>query len=108
MSRPSDVYITPSALSVRSLERRLTIASTAAPRALSRSTVRLVSVVVPLWLTAIASVSAMSSWRPNPDSSVAVTASTAMSPLVSSPSVIATARPATAAVPWPMTLIRLI
>ena len=38
---------------------------------------RLVSVVVPLWLTATASVSLMSSCRPKPDSSVAVIASTA-------------------------------
>ena len=60
---------------------------------------RLVSVVVPLWLTAIASVSDMSSWRPKPELSVAVIASTAMSPFVNSPSVIAMARPATAAVP---------
>ena len=38
---------------------------------------RFVSVVVPLWLTAIASVSLMSSCSPNPDSSVAIVASTA-------------------------------
>ena len=37
---------------------------------------RLVSVVVPLWLMATASVSDMSRRSPNPDSSVAVTAST--------------------------------
>ena len=37
---------------------------------------RLVSVVVPDWLTAMASVSLMSSRRPKPDSSVAVIAST--------------------------------
>ena len=43
----ADVYITPSALSVRSLLRRLTMAITAAPRPRTRSTVRLVSVVVP-------------------------------------------------------------
>ena len=48
------------------------MASTAAPRPRSRSTVRLVSVVVPLWLTATASVSLMSRRSPKPDSSVAV------------------------------------
>ena len=41
---------------------------------------RLVSVVVPLWLTAIASVSDMSSRMANPDSSVAVIASTINAP----------------------------
>ena len=41
--------------------RRFTIASTCAPRARTRSTVRLVSVVVPLWLIATTSVSDMSS-----------------------------------------------
>ena len=48
------------------------MAITAAPRPRTRSTVRLVSVVVPLWLMATTSVSLMS-WRmPKPRSSVAV------------------------------------
>ncbi len=45
---------------------------TAAPRARARSTVRLVSVVVPLWLTAMTRVSSMRGRRWKPDSSVAV------------------------------------
>ena len=82
---------------------------TAAPRLRSRSTVRLVSVVVPLWLTATASVSLMSRRMPKPDSSVAVIGVDVELPDAS-------ARrgwwpcsgPATAAVPWPMTRIRVI
>ena len=106
MSRPSEVYSTPSALSTRSLPRRLTIAITAAPRARSRSTVRLVSVVVPLWLTAIASVSRMSRRSWNPDSSVASSASMSSSPSLSSSSRAAVLWPAIAAVPWPITRMR--
>ena len=60
---------------------------------------RFVSVVVPLWLTATASVSLMSSWSPNPDSSVAVIASTAMTFPASSVRILAIDAPATAAVP---------
>ena len=75
-SRPSEVYSTPSLLSVRSLDRRFTMAITRAPRDRTRSTVRLVSVVVPDWLMATTSVSAMS-WRSEkPDSSVAGSACT--------------------------------
>ena len=68
---------------------------------------RLVSVVVPLWLTATASVSLMSRRMPKPDSSVAVIG-------VDVELADASARrgwsamlcPATAAVPWPITRIR--
>ena len=67
---------------------------------------RLVSVVVPLWLIATTSVSDMSSPSWNPDSSVAVSASTAIDRPHSEPSSIATLRPAMAAVPWPITLTR--
>ena len=49
---------------------------TGAPRARTRSTVRLVSVVVPDWLMATTSVSAMSGRSRKPDSSVAGSAST--------------------------------
>ena len=59
-SRPSEVYSTPSERSVRSLPRRLTIDSTAAPRLRTRSTVRLVSVVVPDCEIATTNVSDMS------------------------------------------------
>ena len=69
---------------------------------------RLVSVVVPLWLTATASVSAMSRRSPKPDSSVAVTASMSSAPPASSSRTAAIDCPATAAVPWPMTRIRVI
>jgi hypothetical protein len=51
-----------------------------APRLRTRSTVRFVSVVVPLWLTAITSVSLMSRRMWNPLSSVAVIGSTSSSP----------------------------
>ena len=98
----------PSALSTRSLARRLTMPITAAPRARSRSTVRLVSVVVPLWLTAMTSVSLMSSRSWKPDSSVAGSASMSSWPSLSSSSSAAALWPATAAVPWPMTRMRLI
>ena len=47
---------------MRSLRRRFTMATTDAPRPRARSTVRLVSVVVPLWLMATISVSERS-WR---------------------------------------------
>ena len=47
-----------------------------APRARTRSTVRFVSVVVPLWLIATTSVSDMSPRSPKPESSVAGSAST--------------------------------
>ena len=67
---------TPSALSVKSLLRRLTMATTAAPRERARSTVRLVSVVVPDWLMATTRVSDMSVRMPKPESSVAACAST--------------------------------
>ena len=69
---------------------------------------RFVSVVVPDWLTAIASVSLMSRRMPKPDSSVAVTASTSSWPSVSSSRIVAVLWPATAAVPWPITRIRVI
>ena len=69
---------------------------------------RFVSVVVPDWLTAIASVSVMSRRIPNPDSSVAVIASTSSWPSVSSSRIAAVLWPATAAVPWPITRIRVI
>jgi hypothetical protein len=106
-SRPSLVNNTPSALSQRSLPRRLTIASTVVPRWRTRSTVRLVSVVVPDCEIATISVSRMSSVNANPDSSVAGIACTAM-PVGSKASAIAaaTAWPATAAVPWPITSTR--
>jgi hypothetical protein len=45
--------MTPSTLKVMSESRRLTMARVRAPRALTMSTVRLVSVVVPDWLMAI-------------------------------------------------------
>ena len=61
---------------MRSLLRRLTMAMTVAPRDRTRSTVRLVSVVVPDWLMATTSVSAIVGRRPKPDSSVAGRAST--------------------------------
>ena len=107
-SRPSDVYSTPSARSTRSLLRRLTMATTRAPRARTRSTVRLVSVVVPDWLMATTSVSDMSAVRPKPESSVAGRSSTMMPSKVASSAsrARATDPPATAAVPWPMTRIR--
>ena len=69
---------------------------------------RFVSVVVPLWLTATASVSVMSRRSPNPDSSVAVTASTSSDPPASSSRTAAIDCPATAAVPCPMTRMRVI
>ena len=61
MSRPSEVYNTPSAFSANSLDRLLTIAITVAPLARAKSTVLLVSVVVPDWLTATTKVSDISS-----------------------------------------------
>jgi hypothetical protein len=106
-SRPSDVYRTPSALSVRSLLRRFTMATTVAPRARTTSTVRLVSVVVPLWLTAITSVSDMSGRTSKPESSVASIASTSIGRSRSSSRIdTATLSDATAAVPWPMVMMR--
>ena len=69
---------------------------------------RLVSVVVPLWLTATASVSLMSRRSPKPDSSVAVTAATSSAPPASSSSTAAIDCPATAAVPCPITRILVI
>ena len=51
--------MTPSTLKVMSESRRLTMARVCAPRALTMSTVRLVSVVVPDWLMATTRVSAM-------------------------------------------------
>ena len=87
--------------------RRLTIAMTAAPRARARSTVRLVSVVVPLWLIATTSVSDMSSRGGTRESSVA---GQRFDGDVPSPeawrSAAARLWPATAAVPWPMTRTR--
>ena len=79
---------------------------THAPRPRTRSTVRLVSVVVPLWLTATTSVSLMSRRIPKPLSSVATTGSTSRPPSVSVASVAAMLRPAMAAVPWPITSTR--
>jgi hypothetical protein len=80
---------------------------TAAPRARTRSTVRLVSVVVPDWLTATTRVSLMSSARPKPDSSVARVASTTTPDLASSgASTAAKLCAAMAAVPWPTPTIR--
>ena len=91
----------------RSLLRRLTTATTWAPRVRARSTVRLVSVVVPDWLMATTSVSLMSSASPKPGqlgggqggapTSVGQAARRCAA---------ATACPATAAVPWPMTSTR--
>ena len=106
-SRPSEVYSTPSARSVRSLLRRLTTATTEAPLALTNSTVRLVSVVVPDCEMATTSVSDMSARKPNADSSVAgraVTSSAASREASASRVLkhIARLSPATAAVPWPM------
>ena len=105
------MYSTPSARSTRSLLRRFTMATTRAPRALTRSTVRLVSVVVPDWLIATTRVSDMSAARPKPDSSVAGQSSTSMDrsgaiPASSASSARDTEPPATAAVPWPMTRTR--
>ena len=68
---------------------------------------RLVSVVVPDWLMATTSVSAIDDRRPNPDSSVAGRASTRRSDsAVKRASPAASAWPATAAVPWPITRTR--
>ena len=97
----------PSALSTRSLPRRLTMATTLAPRLRARSTVRLVSVVVPDWLMATTRVSDMSSPRWKPDSSVAVMGpTTTPEPTRAASTAAATAWPATAAVPWPITSTR--
>ena len=83
------------------------MATTDAPRARARSTVRLVSVVVPDWLMATTSVSVMSAERWNPDSSVAVMARTMTpEPATATSMAAATAWPATAAVPWPITSTR--
>ncbi len=88
--------------------RRLTIEMTRAPRARTRSTVRLVSVVVPDWLTATTSVSDRSAARSKPDSSVASIARTRRRPSspTAAPSTAARLWAATAAVPWPMTMTR--
>jgi len=108
-SRPFDVYRTPWLFSARSLPLRFTMAITAAPRALARSTVRLVSVVVPDWLMAMTRTSDISSASRKPDSSVAGTASARIggrplrSPEKARSTAAATLRPAIAAVPWPMT-----
>ena len=106
-SRPSEVYSTPSARSVRSLLRRLTTATTDAPLAFTSSTVRLVSVVVPDCEMATTSVSDMSARNPNADSSVAgsaLTSSAASAPDSAMSMLRPCARlsPATAAVPCPM------
>ena len=69
---------------------------------------RFVSVVVPDWLTAMANVSDMSRRMPKPDSSVAVIASTSSWPSVNSSRMAAVLCPATAAVPWPITRMRVI
>ncbi len=83
------------------------MAMTRAPRERTRSTVRLVSVVVPDWLMATTSVSAIDDRRPKPDSSVAGRASTRRSvSVVKRASPAASAWPATAAVPWPITSTR--
>ena len=81
--------------------RRLTIAITMAPRDRTRSTVRLVSVVVPDWLMATTSVSTMSGRNAKPESSVAGIDVTRTDESVPSSDSIAsaTALPATAAVP---------
>ena len=75
-----------------------------APRSRTRSTVRLVSVVVPDWLMATTSVSLMSSRSPKPDSSVAGTADGAQL-AVGAPAARSAAPglAGEAAVPWPMT-----
>ena len=71
------------------------------------STVRLVSVVVPDWLTATIKVSLMSGRSRKPESSVARTASTSISPLgVRASRPAASACPATAAVPCPIASTR--
>ena len=77
------------------------MAITAAPRLLTRSTVRLVSVVVPDWDMAITSVSDMSRRRPKPDSSVAGRARAVTAPPARDPRAAARLSQATAAVPWP-------
>ena len=59
MSRPLLVYMTPSTLNVMSESRRLTMAMALAPLSRTISTVRFVSVVVPDWLMAMTSASAM-------------------------------------------------
>ena len=83
------------------------MAITRAPRPRTRSTVRLVSVVVPDWLMAMISVSDMSERSEKPDSSVAGSASTRTAvPATSAASARARLWPATAAVPWPMTATR--
>ena len=83
------------------------MATTRAPRARTRSTVRFVSVVVPDWLMATTRVSDMSGTRPKPESSVAGRSSTSMPvPVNSSASERATDPPATAAVPCPITSTR--
>ena len=106
ISRPSDVYRTPSARSVKSLLRRFTIAITLAPLALTNSTVLLVSVVVPDWLMATTSVSDMSDDKSNAESSVAGLALTFIPVSISRFEIaFATAFPATAAVPCPITTI---
>ena len=69
---------------------------------------RFVSVVVPDWLTAIASVSLISSRMWKPDSSVAVIASMSSAEPVSSSRIAAVLWPATDAVPWPITRMRVI
>ncbi|CAB4835243.1 unannotated protein [freshwater metagenome] len=68
---------------------------------------RFVSVVVPLWLTAMMSVSDMSGRTSKPDSSVASIASTSIgNSRNSSRMETATLSAATAAVPWPMVMMR--
>ncbi len=84
------------------------MASTEAPRERAKSTVRLVSVVVPLWLIAITSVSDMSSCNWNPDSSVAGNASTCTRRSTSVCNNCTKLRPAIAAVPCPITRMRAI
>ena len=100
----------PSALSVRSLLRRLTMPITVAPRSRARSTVRLVSVVVPLWLTA--TTSGVAQVQRHADSRRTRWRSSASTPearhRAARPARIAAMLwPATAAVPWPITRTRL-
>ena len=82
------------------------MAKTDAPRVRAKSTVRLVSVVVPLWLIAMINVSVMSSCNWKPDNSVAGNASTCTRWSTMVRNNCAKLRPAIAAVPCPITRIR--
>ncbi len=93
-------------MTVRSLSRRLTMAMTDAPRARARSTVRLVSVVEPDWLTAMTHVSERFSSRPYAENSLAGIDCTVMLVGSSERRVCAMPWAATPAVPCPSTATR--